>query len=54
MSLVDPRTMRFVRVNDAFCAMVGRTREALLELSFAEIGHPDDQPAVGREPARSS
>lgn len=47
MSLVDPRSMRYVRVNDAFCGMVGRTREALLELSFAEISHPDDRPAIG-------
>jgi PAS domain S-box-containing protein len=42
MSLADPLTMRYVRVNDAFCSMVGRTREALLELSFADISHPDD------------
>jgi PAS domain S-box-containing protein len=47
MSLVDPRTMRHVRVNDAFCAMVGRTREALLRLSFAEVSHPDDRAAIG-------
>ena len=30
MSLVDPASMRYVRVNDAFCTMVGRTREELL------------------------
>ncbi|MEA2245558.1 MAG: hypothetical protein QOH46_87, partial [Solirubrobacteraceae bacterium] len=46
MSLVDPATMRYVRVNDAFCGMTGRTREELLELSFAEISHPDDRPAI--------
>jgi PAS domain S-box-containing protein len=45
MSLVDPRTMRYVRVNDAYCTMVGRTRETLLELSYAKVGHPDDMPA---------
>ena len=45
MSLVDPRTMRYVRVNDAFCTMVGRTREALLKLSLHR-----DQPS--RRPAR--
>ena len=28
MSLVDPASMRYVRVNDAFCGMVGRTRGA--------------------------
>jgi PAS domain S-box-containing protein len=47
MSLVDPRSMRHVSVNDAFCTMVGRTREALLRLSFAEISHPDDRLAIG-------
>jgi PAS domain S-box-containing protein len=34
--------MRYVRVNDAFCTMVGRTREALYDLGFDEISHPDD------------
>ena len=47
MSLVDPASMRFLRVNDAFCTMVGRTREALLELTFAEISHPDDFATTG-------
>jgi PAS domain S-box-containing protein len=47
MSLVDPASLRYVRVNDAFCSMVGRTREALLRLSFAEISHPDDRAAIG-------
>jgi PAS domain S-box-containing protein len=42
MSLVDPKSMRYVRVNDAFCTMVGRTREALYDLGFDEISHPDD------------
>ena len=49
MSLIDPRTARHVRVNDAFCAMVGRTREALLARSFAEISHPDDRAALEAE-----
>jgi PAS domain S-box-containing protein len=42
MSLVDPLSMRYVRVNDAFCTLVGRTREALYELTFDAISHPDD------------
>ncbi len=46
MSLVDPASMRYLRVNDAFCTMVGRRRKALLELTFAEISHPDDLPAI--------
>jgi PAS domain S-box-containing protein len=46
MSLIDPATMRYLRVNDAFCTMVGRPREALYELSFAEISHADAMPAI--------
>jgi PAS domain S-box-containing protein len=42
MVLVDPTSLRFVRVNDAFCSMVGRTRDALDELTFADISHPDE------------
>lgn len=33
---------RWVRFNDATCAIVGRSREALGNLTFAEITHPDD------------
>jgi PAS domain S-box-containing protein len=42
MTLLDPKTLRYLRVNDAFCQLVGRTREALLTLSFADLSHPDD------------
>jgi PAS domain S-box-containing protein len=42
MTLVDPRTLRYLRVNDAFCQFMGRTREALLALSFTDLSHPDD------------
>jgi len=52
MSLVDPATMRYVRVNDAFCTMVGRTREALHELSFAEISHAAGMPAIAEHMPR--
>jgi len=33
---------RWLRVNDAYCRMMGYEREALLELTFAELTHPDD------------
>lgn len=33
---------RLVRVNAAFCAMLGRDAETLLQLSWPEITHPDD------------
>ncbi len=32
----------FVRVNPAFCRMLGYSNAELLELSFAELTHPDD------------
>jgi PAS domain S-box-containing protein len=33
---------RFERVNDAFCTLTGRPREALLQLRSQDITHPDD------------
>ena len=32
----------FRKVNDTLCRIAGRTREALLRLSFQDITHPDD------------
>ena len=49
MVLVDPDGLRYLRVNDAFCGMVGQTRAALLELTFAEVGGPEDRPAIGQD-----
>ena len=46
MSLIDPATFRYVRVNDAFCRMVGRTRKELEELSFTETSHADELPEM--------
>jgi PAS domain S-box-containing protein len=36
---------RFTLVNDRFCEIAGRSREALLTLNLLEITHPDDRPA---------
>ena len=33
---------RLLRVNDAFCAMLGRSREEMERISYADITHPDD------------
>jgi PAS domain S-box-containing protein len=33
---------RFLRVNDAFCALTGHTRDELLRLRLADITHPDE------------
>lgn len=37
-------TGRFMRVNDHYCAMVGRRREELQKLRMQDITHPDDLP----------
>ncbi len=36
---------RFLRVNDRYCQIVGRSREELLTLHMHDITHPDDLPA---------
>ena len=41
MALVSPEG-RFLRVNDAVCAIVGRSEDELLGSTFQEITHPDD------------
>jgi PAS domain S-box-containing protein len=43
MTLIDATTSRYLRVNDAFCTMVGRTRDELLVgLTFRDVLHPED------------
>jgi PAS domain S-box-containing protein len=51
MSLIDPASLRFVRVNDAFCEMVGRDRGTLAESTFADVSHADEL-AADQENAR--
>ena len=42
MVLVDPVSLALLRVNDAFCTLVGRKRDALTALTFVDISHADD------------
>jgi PAS domain S-box-containing protein len=44
MALVDPDG-QFLRVNEAFCEIVGYTAQELLGLTFQAITHPDDIPS---------
>jgi PAS domain S-box-containing protein len=41
MALVEPGSMRFVRVNDALCRFLGRATDDLLKLTVADVSHPD-------------
>lgn len=43
MVLTDPTNGRYVRVNDAMCELLGRSREQLLQHSFEEFTHPEDR-----------
>lgn len=45
MALVSPETGRFMRVNDALCALLGRPRDELVELSTVQVTHPDHRAA---------
>ena len=40
---------RFIFVNDRYCAMVGRSREALLTLQMHQITHTDNLPGNARQ-----
>jgi len=42
MAIVDTSSQRFVQVNDAYLEIVGYSREELLQLTVADVTHPDD------------
>ena len=44
MTLVAPADGRFLRVNDALCALLGRSRAELLACTWPLLTHPDDLP----------
>jgi PAS domain-containing protein len=43
MAQADPYTGRFQRVNPKLGAITGYTADELLQMSFAEITHPEDR-----------
>ena len=43
MGLTDPTGARYVRVNDAMCGLLDRSREELLEDTIDAMTHPDDR-----------
>jgi PAS domain S-box-containing protein len=43
MVLTDPLEWRYVRVNDAMCRLLGRSRESLIGVSIDAVTHPDDR-----------
>ncbi|MDB5964890.1 MAG: domain S-box protein [Polaromonas sp.] len=51
VSLVSPDG-RWLRVNDALCAMLGYSREELLRKGFDELTHPEDRFSVGQDRER--
>ena len=42
MSITSPSSKRFLHVNDRLCEMMGYTHEELLDLTWAQLTHPDD------------
>ena len=42
---IDPRTLRFVRVNRKLCDLTGYAADELLHLGPTDLTHPDDRPA---------
>src|SRR5262249_19514272 len=41
----DPKTGRYVRVNDKFCEMVGYSADELRTMTYLDITHPEDRRA---------
>jgi PAS domain S-box-containing protein len=48
-ALVDPANGRFIRVNHKLCEMTGYAADELINLTFAQITHPDDREWSTRE-----
>jgi PAS domain S-box-containing protein len=48
MTLIEPGTGRFLRVNAAYSRFVARTPDELLALTYTDVVHPDDLNLPGR------
>jgi len=46
ISLIDKNTGRFLRANQRYCELVGRTEEELKGLDLSSVTHPDDREAA--------
>ena len=42
MALTSPETKKWLQFNDRLCEILGYPRKALVNLTWAEITHPDD------------
>ena len=52
MALTDPEAGRYLRVNDAMCALLGRSREELVGCTIESVTHPEDR-GSGQEARRA-
>jgi PAS domain S-box-containing protein len=43
MAKADPTTGRFIRVNQCYCELTGYSFEALYQMSFRDLTHPEDR-----------
>jgi PAS domain S-box-containing protein len=48
MGLTDAQGGRYLRVNDAMCRLLGRSREHMMDASITSLTHPDDRAADDR------
>ena len=48
MLMIDPLLMRVLRVNDALCTILDRSRDELLGLKIHDLTHPDDRDALSQ------
>jgi diguanylate cyclase (GGDEF)-like protein/PAS domain S-box-containing protein len=52
VALLDPASLRPIEVNDRLGQILGRTREDLMNIGWADVTHPDDLPAQNLSLAR--